>query len=92
MKKSWACPKCQSKKVGYLESVHDNSSPSEGGSNKRMIGMQSVGATFGMKAFQATGIIEAFVCTECGYFEEYVHDAASFNWDAIQGFRWCKRS
>ena len=87
MKQNWKCPKCQSDRVGYLESLVDADPRRDA---KRMIGNQEIGTAFGLKAYQATGPIEAFVCTVCGYFEEYVRDADKIDWQSMQGFRWCR--
>jgi hypothetical protein len=35
--------------------------------------------------------IEAFVCADCGYFEEYVKDTGNVPWDKLPHFRWCRR-
>jgi len=33
--------------------------------------------------------VEAYICTECGYFEEYVKDAKNLDWDKLEAFRYC---
>ena len=48
-----------------------------------------LGGTFSARWAEAT--VEAFVCTECGHFEEYVKDAGNVPWDKLPHFRWCRR-
>ena len=88
MKATWQCPKCQSRRVGYLKKVHDKS---RSGDTGRKLASQSVGKVLGMRATRPGGDIEAFVCTECGYFEEYVKDPQSIDWERFPDFRWCRR-
>jgi predicted nucleic-acid-binding Zn-ribbon protein len=89
MKKTWACPKCQSRRVGYLENLVDRS-PS-GQEDRKYIGYQRAGELFGITAFRVGGEVEAYVCADCGYFEEYVKDPQHIPWDTMRGFRWCIR-
>jgi len=89
MKRSWQCPKCQSTRIGYLETLPDGARMEA--STNRKVGSEVIGSVLGMRATQDTGNIEAFVCTECGYLEEYVTDPASVRWDQLQNFRWCRR-
>lgn len=35
--------------------------------------------------------VEAFVCTECGYLEEYVKAPADVPWESLPLFRWVKK-
>ena len=91
MKRTWKCPKCQSERVGYLETVPDGGSSSSGSTTgDRKIGKAEAGEMFGLKAYRGAGDVEAFVCTVCGYFEEYVRAPEAIPWDTMQGFRWCK--
>jgi len=34
---------------------------------------------------------EAYVCTECGYFEEYVKDPGAVPWEKLAPFHWHKK-
>ena len=87
MKSTWSCPKCKSDRVGYLEEVlGDGGSQSHG---KRKVGHVQTGSLLGMALLQAQGDFEAFVCTVCGYFEEYVRSPEAIAWDRVEGFRWC---
>lgn len=87
MKRTWQCPKCESAQVGYFESLIDASRESY---VSRSIGLLEgdEGGWLG-PGYTASGEIEAFVCTDCGYFEEYVKDPKNINWDKMEGWRWC---
>jgi predicted nucleic-acid-binding Zn-ribbon protein len=87
MKQSWQCTKCRGRRVGYLGTVAD-SGPR--GLHSRKIGEAVSGAVLGMRVLKSAGEIEAFVCTDCGYFEEYVKDPGSIDWNSMNGFRWCR--
>ena len=34
------------------------------------------------------GQLEAWVCTECGFYETYVKDPSTVPFDELDGFRW----
>lgn len=34
------------------------------------------------------GPLEAYVCTECGYYETYVKELDEIEWDKLVGFSW----
>jgi hypothetical protein len=89
MKKTWKCPKCESTRIGYLETLPDGSHGHC--STERKIGEAPVGTFFGLTGYRATAPVEAFVCTACGYFEEYVSNPGAVPWDSLRGFRWCRR-
>lgn len=84
MKHSKQCPKCQSRKVGYLEYQTDKI----GG----VAGPRSVGHRVEQQeiaiAMSDAGDLEAYVCVACGYFESFVKEPASVPWDQLAGFRW----
>ena len=86
MKRTRQCPKCNGRRIGYLEGLADQGDHA----HDRRIGKVSVGSVLGLQAFTAHGDVEAFVCTECGYFEEYVKEPRAIEWDKMKGFRWCK--
>ena len=88
MKKTWQCPKCQSQRVGYLETLPDQR---DGQDHDRKIGSAITSSLGPFGVGTMVGVIEAFVCTECGYFEEYVKEPTSIPWDQVSGFRWCVR-
>lgn len=80
MKQTWQCPKCRSVRVGYFERVPDQAS----GARTRSLGEPK---GFG---WPNQGVVEAFVCADCGYFEEYVADVADVRWEDLSNFRWCR--
>ena len=86
MKRTWQCPKCEARAVGYFEKVMD-----KGAANReprvREIAKTGKGAYGGSTS---VGQVEAFVCTSCGYFEEYVKNPEQIAWDTLEGFRWCR--
>jgi DNA-directed RNA polymerase subunit M/transcription elongation factor TFIIS len=86
MKRSRQCPKCESKRVGYFEKVVDQG---QRGISTRKLGEAQTAQLMGLAVVQATGEVEAFVCTDCGYFEEYVKEPQSIDWSSMRGFRLC---
>lgn len=88
MKSTWRCPKCNSDRVGYLEEVLGDGGTHAHGTRK--VGKVQTGSLLGMAVLQAQGDFEAFVCTACGYFEEYVRNPEAIAWDRVKGFRWCR--
>ena len=85
MKSSHQCPKCGSRRVGHME--HQWDSGDEGEAAKRPVGrMRWGGKVFGV--FEPVGELEAYLCGDCGYFESYVKDPDSVDYDSLVGFRW----
>ncbi len=94
MKKTSQCPKCGSSKVGHLSTVQDLSDASRrlGHPVPRRIAIASEttrGWLGESENESLAGDVEAWVCTECGYFEEYVKQPAGVPWDKLEGFSWC---
>jgi predicted nucleic-acid-binding Zn-ribbon protein len=83
MKVSRQCPKCESRKIGYI-----NYQPDASGTfmRWRVIAQVRKPEAFGTR-WPRLGELEAYVCTECGYYESYVKDPASTPWDQLSGFR-----
>ncbi len=81
MKRTWQCPKCQAKAVGYFEKVMDKGAVTHK-ARAREIARNRDGTT---------GQVEAFVCTACGYFEEYLKNPEQIQWNTLEGFRWCSQ-
>ena len=85
MKKRAQCPKCDGTKIGKLGSL-----PDLGHGNRpaqRVIGGIGQVGLFG-GGYEAQGLVEAYVCTECGYFEEYVVRPTEVPWDQMNDFEW----
>jgi predicted nucleic-acid-binding Zn-ribbon protein len=84
MKESGRCPKCQSHRVGHLEAVVDRLK-NKGLSLRKILFEDG-------KSFEPAGGLrgqtEAYICTECGYFEEYLKEPADVPWENLYGFSW----
>lgn len=87
MKRSWECPKCESARVGYLERLPD---AGQSGKLGRMIGGASPPNAGRLTLLERVGEVEAFICADCGYFEEYVKAPQTIPWDQVKHFRWCR--
>ena len=95
MKKNAICPKCNSKKIGYLKNVinkTDSNSPSVAvGYPKAPVGITVAGTKkmFGLSITQITGVgeLEAYFCTDCGFFETYVKNPEKLDFEQIEGFK-----
>lgn len=85
MKASEQCPKCESLKVGMVE-VPD------GDALCTMFRHQPVGMkkreTSREVEYVPVGQLEAWVCTECGYYETYVKAPSTVPFEELVGFRW----
>ncbi len=86
MKKSGRCVKCGSAQVGRFEYVADESDATTEPGKTRTLWWQTEGGFFSSKTIQAA--VEAYVCTECGYFEEYVKNPSAVPWEKLTPFRW----
>jgi predicted Zn-ribbon and HTH transcriptional regulator len=84
MKMNKQCPKCQSRKIGHLESLLDSEGERD---TKQKIGKVTENL-YSFKVKTTAGEIEAYVCTECGYYETYVKDPKSVPWNDMLGFSW----
>lgn len=80
MRQSKQCPKCGSHKIGHLDRVIDW----DRGAHPRRLAQGRIGR------MSAYGAIEAYVCTACGYFEEYVLEPAKIPWNSLEGFSWVR--
>lgn len=85
MKLSRQCPKCQSLKVGYLEKILDHQG--EGSVTSQKIGKVSE-KLWAYRVQTAAGETEAYICTECGYYETYVKEPGSISWNDMVDFHW----
>ncbi len=84
MKKAGICPKCGSRKIGHFAYVADETDATTGPGRRRCLWRQSRGFLQG----EDRADVEAFVCTECGFFEEYVRDPHAVAWKNLKPFRW----
>lgn len=78
MKQSCTCPKCQGRRIARIEHVPDD------GPEGRHLGLR-----LGFIRRSVAGV-EAYVCVQCGYFEEYVkeRELAEVPWEKLDGFSW----
>lgn len=95
MKNTGVCPKCSSQKIGYLENVIYRS-------EALVDGHTVVGhcpAPLGIERTQSGGLIkvikegpvgklEAYLCTSCGFYETYIKDPESIQYENMIGFKW----
>ena len=87
MKQSFRCPKCESPRVGRI------GLPSESLSEKRESAKMWARShrQFPVREFLLNyWLCEKYVCTECGYFEEYVLDPQEIPWERVEEFQWCR--
>ena len=85
MKASKQCPKCNSLRVGYLETVADKGEY-DTSTWSAAIGKTETKGWFG--GGKVVGELEAFLCADCGYFEQYVKSPEKVPYDKLQGFHW----
>jgi hypothetical protein len=81
MRTSSKCIKCGSLAIGHLSRRFDHTA--ERGAELKTATLGVIGTTR-----QGSGILESFVCTECGYLETYVADPSTVRFDQLRGFRW----
>ncbi len=98
MKRTKKCPKCDSLRIGYVDTQIDlderafrfeGGAATRGKPPDRVVGHGkplSTGAFAG--ASPLVGVLEAYVCTECGYHESYVKEPRTIDWVGIVGFTW----
>lgn len=85
MKKTGRCPKCEGTKIGRLARLPDSNHVNDPA--ERVIG-HVVNEGILSNDYVSKGPVEAYVCTECGYFEEHVTGARNVPWEKIDGFQW----
>lgn len=77
--RSGKCPKCKGFRVGQLEARWNEGA--EGQFVPLFLGVDA-------ETWKAMGVLEAYVCAECGYLETYVRTPEKIPFDALEGFRW----
>lgn len=88
MRDSLRCPKCQSARIGHLERVEDQDGDKPTRTRSLATGYSGTLFTGGMRRHAAE--VEAWVCADCGFFEEYVKNPDGVKWDQLPGFRWAR--
>ena len=91
LRRDFRCPKCEGIKIGHLASVPDLGDHAKArASDQRAIGRMYYHDHEGDRRMQRMAPVEAYVCTECGYFEEYVINPEAIPWDTLAHFQWCR--
>ena len=72
MKKKGICPKCGNRNIYYIKNVADKFDKASTSNTKAMIALTDKGKIGGYSA----GELEAYVCSACGYCEQYVKNPA----------------
>jgi hypothetical protein len=90
MKFDRKCPKCQSTRIGHLETVEDRT---HGGSTAQpaAFGRAARPGVFEgarVKPNELWGALEAYVCADCGFYETYVKEPDMVPFDHLEGFSW----
>lgn len=80
MKKRRQCPLCHSRRIGHLEEVQDTAA------NRMVVGTDASGLFT-----KRIGQLEAYVCTDCGYYQTYVKTPESIPYEQLEGFRWVEQ-
>jgi predicted RNA-binding Zn-ribbon protein involved in translation (DUF1610 family) len=90
MKTSHVCPKCGSDRIGHLDQVADVADQSK--LHPQHIASKTTSSWGGLLGtIEMVGKIEAYVCTQCGFYETYVCDAPKISFEDVDGFRWVKQ-
>ena len=89
MKRDARCPKCESVKIGRFDYLADESDATTEPGRRRTLWWQVEGGFFSKRA-EHRADVEAYVCTECGYFEEYVKAPRDVAWEKLAPFSWHK--
>lgn len=89
MKTSKRCPKCQGTRIGHFENQVDRSGEHDNSYDRAVGCVAQEGWVF--THWHRTGTLEAYVCADCGYFEDYVVGPEHMPWDKLIGFSWVNR-
>ncbi len=99
MKQTGACPKCNSRKIGYLENVihrteAEISSQLIRGHCPAPLGRtrSESGGLIKITKEEPVGKLEAYFCCSCGFYETYIKEPSSIQFETIIGFKWANPS
>ena len=88
MKTSKQCPKCESRRIRYLENTYDyNTDDSAQLHAPEPVGVVPKEGWLFTKNIP-TGQLEAYLCGDCGYYETYIKNVADLPLEKLLGFRW----
>lgn len=88
MKKTGVCPKCEGTAVGRFAYVADENDATTEPGRRRVLWWQREGGGLFSSGTEHRAEVEAYVCTACGYFEEYVTSPEKVAWEKLAPFRW----
>ena len=96
MKHTCVCPKCNSKKIGYLEHVIQRTEAHVGsqavtGHCAAPIGIER-SESGGTSKVEPVGKLEAYICGSCGFYETYIKDPSKVQFESIIDFKWINPS
>ena len=95
MKKSGACPKCGSKKIGHLENVvhrvdtvYESTKITDHAHAPLGINREETKGILTIITEVPVGQLEAYLCADCGFYETYIKEPGRVPYDSILGFTW----
>jgi hypothetical protein len=95
MKHTGVCPKCNSKKIGYIENVIHRTEAEVGSQSVRGhcpaplgVGRSESGKLIKVIKEGPVGELEAYFCCSCGLYETYVKEPSNIQFETIIGFKW----
>jgi predicted nucleic-acid-binding Zn-ribbon protein len=99
MKRSGVCPKCDSRKIGYLANIIHRTDTLSGGNpvianNEAPLGIDRTELPGPLKVIKEApaGKLEAYFCGDCGFYETYVKEPSGINSETLVGFKWVNPS
>ena len=94
MKNKGICPKCDSQEIGYLENVIHRTeaeivSQSVRGHCSAPLGVERTESEGVIKIIKEgpVGELEAYFCCSCGFYETYIKEPSSIQFENIIGFK-----
>lgn len=81
--KSGKCPKCAAERVAHFEKLIDH----DGMHHRERLLAQYPTGKVGIVTTLGSITLEAYVCTVCGFFEEYVKAPEAIPWKEVPGLR-----
>jgi hypothetical protein len=99
MKSTGVCPKCNSKKIGYLENVTQRTEASTGtqairGHCPAPLGIERSESGGMLKVIKEgpVGTLETYFCGSCGFYETYIKEPSNIPYESLIGFKWIDAS